>query len=77
MSLIIDQPELVTTDALSDQPSARFVAPFADDLEIVPDVVELPHDPPSELLLTAASLALWVGVAVVVRRLVARRRLSA
>jgi len=74
MSLIIDQPELATADALSDHSSALIEVPF-DDLEIVETEVELPREPPSELLLTAASLALWVGVAVVVRRVLARRHL--
>jgi hypothetical protein len=73
MSLIIEQPELATADALSDQESALLAIPFDDDLEIIEDEIGVPHDPPSELLLTAASLVLWLGVAVVVRRVVARR----
>jgi hypothetical protein len=74
MSLIVDQPVLGTSDALRDEPP-RLVEPpvIVDDLEIIDDECPLPHDPPSDLLLTAASLALWVGVAVVVRRVVARR----
>ena len=77
MVLIIDQPELATTAAVSDRPSA-LIEPVEDDgIEVLPDACGVPHDPPSELLLTAASVVVWVGLAVVVRRLLARRHARA
>ncbi len=73
MSLVVEHPQLPAPAALSDLSS-----PAVDERE--PEVVATAAAedaptfcPPSELLLAAASLALWVGMALAVRHLRSRR----
>ena len=75
MSLVVEHPQLPTPAALGDETSAavHFRPDEADEArgretaEPGPD-----HHPPSGVLLMLGSVAVWVGLALAVRRLLDR-----
>ena len=73
MSLVVEQPQLPTPAALSDDLSSD-VDEYEDDLVVTATAAFGPaQPPPSELLLAAASLVVWAGIVLAFRRLRARR----
>jgi hypothetical protein len=72
MSLVVEQPQLPTPAALSDELSLDPAPPEDGPIES-PAAFGPIQDPPSELLLAAASLVVWAGMAMAFRRLLARR----
>ena len=73
MSLVVEQPQVPTPAALRDEPSGAVDGPEVDVVEVEIVGYGPSFEPPSDLLLTAASLAVWLGMAIAVRRLLTRR----
>jgi hypothetical protein len=78
MSLVVEHPQLPAPAALGDEESTvvalrpDHAEPAEETRPLVAEELVPNHHPPSELLLTVASVAVWVGLGLAVRRLLSR-----
>jgi hypothetical protein len=74
MSVLVDEPKRESMAAVRDLSIPLIVPDENDGIVIIHDDCGPAHEPPSELLLAAASVAVWLGLAIAVRHLLGRSR---